>query len=247
MTAPTYVTAFVLVADVTVIVALLAGLALALAKAGWEQARLSRTVLRTAVVLSGWFAIALLLSYLDAFRGVATRIPTIQFGILIPIAIGLFFLGRSRTVLRILDAIPQHWIVGVQFYRALGVIFIILLSTGYLPAQFAVPAGWGDISVGLLAPVVGLAYARGAGDSVVRSWNIFGLLDLVVAVGTGFLTSPSPFQLWSLEAPNELISAFPLVMVPVFAVPLSVLLHAASLMKLSRESHEPGHKHALTA
>jgi hypothetical protein len=41
------------------------------------------------------------------------------------------------------------------------------------------------------------------------------LLDLAVAITTGFLTSPSAFQAFSFDAPNELISAFPLVMVPV--------------------------------
>jgi len=39
-------------------------------------------------------------------------------------------------------------------------------------------------------------------------------------------------------APNELISAFPLVMVPVFSVPLSILLHLASLKKLRQTEHE---------
>jgi hypothetical protein len=40
----------------------------------------------------------------------------------------------------------------------------------------------------------------------------------------------------SLDAPNELISVYPLVMVPVFAVPLSVILHLASLVKIARTS-----------
>ena len=35
-------------------------------------------------------------------------------------------------------------------------------------------------------------------------------------------------------APNELISAFPLAMIPVFLVPLSILLHLASLKKLQQ-------------
>jgi len=98
----------------------------------------------------------------------------------------------------------------------------------------------------LLAPIVALGYARrqrGA-ERRVLAWNVFGLLDLVVAVAMGFLTSPSPFQLLSLDAPNQLITAFPLVTVPVFAVPLSVLLHLASLAKLraasSRGALPPG-------
>jgi hypothetical protein len=45
------------------------------------------------------------------------------------------------------------------------------------------------------------------------------------------LSSPSPFQLFAFDLPNELISEFPLVLVPVFLVPVSVLLHLASLSK----------------
>jgi hypothetical protein len=62
------------------------------------------------------------------------------------------------------------------------------------------------------------------------------LLDLAVAITTGFLTSPSAFQAFSLDAPNELISAFPLVLVPVFAVPLAVILHVVSLIKVRRDA-----------
>ena len=55
-----------------------------------------------------------------------------------------------------------------------------------------------------------------------------------MAVTTGFLSSPSPIQLFAFDNPNTLITAFPLVMIPVFLVPLAVLLHLASLAKLSR-------------
>ena len=80
--------------------------------------------------------------------------------------------------------------------------------------------------------------ARGADgrDALVGAWNLLGLLDLVVAVTLGFLSSPSPFQMLAFDAPNDLITAFPLVMVPAFAVPLSVILHLASLAKLARNS-----------
>jgi hypothetical protein len=52
----------------------------------------------------------------------------------------------------------------------------------------------------------------------------------------GFLSSPSPPQILSFDAPIQLIGAFPLVMVPIFAVPLAVLLHIASLVKLRRDA-----------
>ena len=85
-----------------------------------------------------------------------------------------------------------------------------------------------------MAPLVAIAYARRvkSRELLVLAWNAFGILDLIVAVGAGFLTSPSPAQLLSFEAPNELVSTFPLVMIPVFAVPISILLHLMSLRKL---------------
>jgi hypothetical protein len=135
---------------------------------------------------------------------------------------------------RIIDAVPQFCIVAVQLYRALGVIFLILYTTDKLPGLFTWPAGVGDIIVGLLAPIVALAYARDArrNAGLVTAWNVLGILDLVVAVTTGFITSPS--ALFSYEPPNELIAIFPLVLIPVYLVPLSVLLHLASLAKLHR-------------
>jgi hypothetical protein len=59
-----------------------------------------------------------------------------------------------------------------------------------------------------------------------------GIVDLVIAVGTGFLTAPSRYQILSREAPDVIIGTFPLVMIPIYLVPLSILLHLASLFKL---------------
>src|SRR4029077_17105815 len=123
-----------------------------------------------------------------------------QCGILLPILIGALLIWRSETVRRIIHAVPQEWLVAVQLYRALGVVFLILYSTGKLPGLFAWPAGVGDIAIGLLAPIVGLAYAQAPRKAagLVAAWNVLGILDLTVAVGTGFVTAPSRFI--SLEA-----------------------------------------------
>jgi hypothetical protein len=39
---------------------------------------------------------------------------------------------------------------------------------------------------------------------------------------------------FAFDLPNELVSPFPMVLIPVFLVPVSVLLHLASLTKLRR-------------
>lgn len=226
------------VAALAIAASIIAGLRALLANGSLDDGERSRLLRNSAALLLGWYAVALLLSWTEFFRASAQRYPTIEIGILVPIAIGGWLLWRSESASRLIDAVPQPFIVGVQVYRALGVIFLVLLARGELPPQFAWPAGLGDVVVGLTAPLVAIAFARGAAhrEALVLGWNLFGLLDLVVAVSFGFLTSPSPFQTLSLSAPNELISAFPLVMVPAFAVPLSVLLHIVSLIKLARET-----------
>ena len=67
-------------------------------------------------------------------------------------------------------------------------------------------------------------------------WNIAGMADLALALTLGFLSSPGPFQLLALDAPNVLIGAFPLILVPTFAVPLSLLLHLFSLHGLRNQA-----------
>src|SRR5262245_65384093 len=86
--------------------------------------------------------------------------PTIQYGILLPILIGALMIWRWEAAKRVLDAVPQQWLVGVQVFRALGAFFLILSATGTLPRLFALPACLGDTVVGLLASIVALADAR---------------------------------------------------------------------------------------
>jgi hypothetical protein len=67
-------------------------------------------------------------------------------------------------------------------------------------------------------------------------WNILGLTDLIIAVATGIASSPSRIQVTAFDQPNVLIAMYPLVLVPVFLVPLWILLHIASLAKLRRRA-----------
>ena len=47
--------------------------------------------------------------------------------------------------------------------RVVGVLFLIAMEQDHLPAAFALPAGLGDIAIGLAAPFVALQLARGTG------------------------------------------------------------------------------------
>ena len=48
-----------------------------------------------------------------------------------------------------------------HLFRVEGVVFLIMMALGHLPALFAVPAGLGDIAAGIAAPLVAYSLARG--------------------------------------------------------------------------------------
>jgi hypothetical protein len=243
MTIPAYLPYVILTGSALSLVAVFYGLNRALAHAAWPNAERRKAVALVAAILLGWFAVALGLAGADFYHVAGNGIPTVQYGLLLPIIAGVVLIWRSELANRILDAVPQAWIVGVQFYRALGVVFLMLYAAGKFPGLFALPAGLGDVAVGLSAPFVALAYARAPGENggAVRAWNILGLLDLVVAVTMGFLTSPSALAPIEVHPTSELITMMPMVMIPVYMVPLSILLHIASLVKLRREHGETSH------
>src|SRR5262249_46139223 len=205
MTIPTYLPVYILVGSIAIITAILFGLHNALVKAGWSERDRTVVVRFSAAILIGWFLLAIALALKGVYQVAPDGIPTIQYGLFVPILIGAWLIWRSPVVGRIIQAVPQAWIVAVQLYRALGVIFLILYAADKLPGLFAWPAGIGDIVVGLSAPLVALAYERDLrrNAGLVKVWNGFGILDLTVAVATGFITTPS--ALFNYEPPNELI------------------------------------------
>src|SRR5580704_7135258 len=178
MIVPAYLPYYVLTGAIGMIAAILFGLRSALRNAGWTTYDRTVTVGAAAITVIGWFLLAIALASADAYRGTADRIPTIQYGILVPVLIGGLLIWRSPRPARIIDAVPQHWLIGVQLYRAFGgVIFLILYATGKLPGLFAWPAGLGDVLAGVLAPVVAIAYRRGPRENadLVSVRNLFGL------------------------------------------------------------------------
>src|SRR5215470_8244023 len=94
----------------------------------------------------------------------------------------------------------------------------------------------GSMATGIMAFPVALAVASGTanGRRAGLWWNAFGLLDFAVAITMGFLTSPGPFQQFGFDIPVSQAGTYPTVMIPAFAVPSSILLHALSIRQLSR-------------
>ncbi len=223
---------------------IIAAIALALIWAGAARMEApARSRYATAGALSAalvaWLALAQRLAATDAYLPATDGAPPfVLLGLLVPLIIAFAGVRLSKSVARLVSAMPLPWIVAAQVYRVGGGIFLVLWADGRLPWQFALPAGIGDVTTGCLAVVVAVQLAQGAAGArkAAYAWSLFGIADLVVAVTMGALTSPGLPHLVALDAPNLLIASYPLVMVPTFAVPLALMLHGLVLWRLKRET-----------
>ena len=119
--------------------------------------------------------------------------------------------------------------------RIAGVVFLVLMALGQLPAAFALPAGLGDMAIGVAAPFVArrLASEPNSSGAIAQAtrFNLLGILDLVIAVSLGIALGPG-LLLGGLPS-TEPLRLLPAVLIPTAAVPLAVALHVVSLRRLS--------------
>jgi hypothetical protein len=235
---PWFITLIVIATNVAIAVAVWTIFARSRARSGAPRESGSGTVNGLAFFLGVWLAAGI-------FIAPKLGLPVSQRGVAIPpvillagfgVAVVLVWLSVSSDLRRTVAAAPLPAVIGVQVYRVIGGVFIFLLGLGQLPPHFALPAGWGDVVVGITAPVVALALLRGARGSrlLALSWNLFGLLDLVVAVGMGSGLLVPLLDPGQPPAPAPAMQQFPLVVIPAFAVPMSILLHILALSGLRR-------------
>src|SRR5215208_3750857 len=100
--------------------------------------------------------------------------------------------------------------------RVVGVLFLIVMAEGHLPAAFALPAGLGDIAIGVAAPFVARRLARGTDRTAAVRFHVLGILDLLVAGSIGFLL----LGLVEVTPSTELL-LLPLALLPTVPVPLA--------------------------
>jgi hypothetical protein len=214
---------------------ILAGLWLALARTSFDAGIRLKFWLAVVVPFTAWLALVWWLAVGGAFRP-RPGVPTIPIAIFLPLLVALPVLLRSKRIGAVLDAAPPSWLIGLQVYRVFGGIFLVAWSRGTLSGTFALPAGTGDVLVGLLAlPVAYLLTKRSpAARTIAVGWNILGLVDFAIAIGIGILSAPGPLQVIVPDGPNTQLGTFPTVMIPAFAVPSSILIHALSLRQLRR-------------
>jgi hypothetical protein len=189
------------------------------------------------VALALWLGLVFLLGTQGAFVGSADSPPLpIFLGFAIPLAVffaAYFGWGAFRTFVLGADL---RLVAAMQAWRWAGLGFLSLYARGVLPGLFALPAGLGDMAIGVSAPWIVVGLIRDSSFVTNRRyliWNIMGIIDLVVAVSMGAICSGF-FHGITGKITTSPMAKLPLVLIPAYLVPLFIMLHFTALSQARR-------------
>lgn len=132
-------------------------------------------------------------------------------------------------VSRWVGGLPARAIVAFHLIRLVaGSGFLLFYMRGELPAAFAIPSGWGDITVAVLAAVL-LVIGPPATEGRRRLyfiWNLLGLADILFVVVTAASVGVSN------PAGMTPLLRLPLSLLPTFFVPLIIVSHFVLALRL---------------
>jgi len=184
------------------------------------------TATKVGVFLAAWLAAALVLADRAHFpleheemRPVISALVALG-----PFAVAFGWIALTEPGRAINAATVPASLISVQAYRIIGFVFLFpYLAYGALPRGFALPAGIGDVLIGVTAPIVARAIAqkrRGAYGWAV-AWNFLGIIDLIAAPAS------------AVRSGAPVIFMFPIALAPLFlGPPLGILTHICSLRNL---------------
>ncbi len=158
-----------------------------------------------------WIALVVAITLSGATANMPFAVPVL---FMLPLAV-VGLAATSSAARSAMMAIPMTLIIALNGMRVLGVLMLIAAISGQMSGPFPYSAGIGDIITGIFALPVARLAARNPGSARVLGWNIFGTLDLVVAVSLGVIYARTGETTAMTTLPWSMI---PLVLVPTFLI-----------------------------
>src|SRR5829696_9423229 len=181
-----------------------------------------------ATVLGGWIVVSALLARSGVYlQDPGEAVPWFLVAV-VGTLIALLLATRIPLVSRILaePGTPARLALP-HTLRVVGVLFLIVMAQGHLPAAFALPAGLGDIAIGMAAPFAARRLACGTDHTGAVRFHMLGILDLIVAGSIGFLL----IRLVEVTPSTAPLLLLPLALILTVPVPLALALHIVSLRR----------------
>jgi hypothetical protein len=173
-------------------------------------------------LVAAWFVFALSASALFWFKNDANRIGiAVAIAAVAPILVFAAWFAASEKFRRFALSLDPRILTLAQTWRIIGFTFVLFEARGVLPAIFALPAGYGDMTIGATATLVAWKLANPTRRNSFIIWQLLGIADLVTAVSLGTtarLLSPHSTSMVAM-------TVLPLSLVPTFLVPLFLIFH----------------------
>jgi len=187
------------------------------------------------LVFASWLALVILLGEREVFVAPLDTPPLpLLIAFTLPVVVFLMAYWMSPGFREFVLNADLRFLAGMQAWRFGGFAFLALSSYAILPGYFAWPAGLGDMVMGLTAPLILIALNRNpnfAASKTFVAWNVFGLLDLIVAITIGAI-GPRLLASNPVGTVNTSVMAhLPLVLVPAYLVPMFIIFHLTALFQ----------------
>jgi hypothetical protein len=179
-------------------------------------------------LIAVWFILALSASALHLFKNASNRVGVaVAIAGVTPIVIFSLWFAASGKFRQFTLSLDPAILTSAQSWRSIGFTFVLMEARGVLPAIFALPAGYGDMAIGVTAAFVAWKFATPGRRNAFVLWQVLGITDLVMAVTLG-TTAP---LLAPHEASMAAMTVLPLSLVPTFLVPLFLILHTICIVQ----------------
>lgn len=183
------------------------------------------------ILMWGTFITYLILSGV-MYDEIGTPPFSILFANIIPAIIFAVLYTFSTSFRTYVLSFNPSLLAGLHASRTIGFSFLAFASIGQLPWLFAIPAGIGDMTAAILAPFIAFNLFKNKDfikSKAFISWNIFGLIDFLAAIGSGGLSRVLGPDVTG--ASMEAMGTLPLMIIPAFLVPIMMLTHMIMIIQ----------------
>lgn len=211
---------------------------------GWQVYRHSQGIMRYSGfgLFYGWLGAVILITQNGMVEDMTGVLSPLGFVMTIPIVVGLGLIFYWQPMKMIIAKLPLSWLIGVQLYRVVGIIFLIGWLNNEIPTALGPITALYDVTIGITAPILAFWVISPLTKRIIgiaQIWNVLGIMDFVYAITIGVLGAPHALRLLNLTPDTSALGLLPLSFIALWAVPLSILLHVISLVKLRQIKNRP--------
>ena len=164
----------------------------------------------------------------------ASYVLVVVAGMFLPVAAFLVAYRRSAALRARVLSLDFSAITAIQFCRVAGIAFLVLWAVDEMAPAVALWIGGIDVFIGLTSMFAAylLVAQRPFPRATLRSWNVLGLLSLVVGIPLAVMLTSSSLGVLNASPTADRVFEFPLALITMGGAGVAMTLHTICLLQL---------------